>query len=59
MLKLKPAQRMEPKVALEHAWLTSESSAKTKYPIHPHVMMNLRGCDNAHELHYELLLVFT
>lgn len=59
MLKLKPKQRMEPKVALEHAWLSGESSARIKYPIHPHVMMNLRRSCNAHELHYEMLILFS
>jgi len=51
--------RMETKVALEHAWLSGEKSARIKYPPHPQVMMNLGRSCNAHELHYELMIVFT
>lgn len=50
---------MEPKVALEHSWLSSEKSAKIKFAPHPQVMMNLGRSGNAHELHYELLVLFT
>jgi len=59
LLQIKPSKRMRPSAALDHAWLAGEDSAKVKYPVHPHVMMNLHGGSGAHELHYEMLLLFS
>ena len=50
---------MKPEVAQEHAWLKGPSSAVIDYPVHPHVMMNIGRSNNANELHYELLILFT
>ena len=38
--------------------MSSDRSAKTKYPIHPNVLVKLHGCQNTHELHFTLLKVF-
>ena len=46
-------------MAMEHTWLSGPNSAKIKYPVHPHVMFNLSGGQTAHELHFELLMLFT
>jgi len=50
---------MQSAVSLEHPWLKGEKSATIKYPIHPHVMMNIGNSKQAHELHYEMLILFT
>ena len=45
--------------ALDHQWLSGKDSATITYPIHHKVLMNLHGCHHAHELHFQLLIVFT
>lgn len=39
LLKLKPSDRMTPKEALEHPWLSGETSTKVKYPIHKNILV--------------------
>ena len=50
---------MDPDTALDHEWLSSPDSAQITYPIHPQVLANLHGCHKVHELHFQLLNVFT
>lgn len=59
MLKVNPSERMTPEAALSHEWLSSPASAQFNYPIHPKVLISLHGCHHVHDLHFQLINVFT